>query len=205
MFFKDFIRALRTRARSLTFCVMFAALAHSSTAQSVKIDFYRSFDFSKIHRYQWRTHPIFEKHPELRDHYSTAIQLVMSATNKQLMKKGYQPVSHEPDVFLTFFVTAKDVTNTYTDMIDPYGAWYGWYGWYAPPIWTVTRTEQYLEGTLLMDFVDPKASQLIWRASATDAIKDFRTRDKNIDSAVKKIFSKFPPKQKPDARKTNAD
>ena len=25
----------------------------------------------------------------------------------------------------------------------------------APPVWTVTRTEQYLEGTLLMDMVDP--------------------------------------------------
>jgi hypothetical protein len=183
-------------ARSLTLCVVFAALVQSGKAQSVKIDFDRNFDFSKIHRYQWRMHPIFEKHPELRDRYSTSIQLVMSATNEQLMKKGYQSVSYTPDVFLTFFVTSKDVQKTYTDMIDPYGAWYGWYGWYAPPVWTVTRTEQYLEGTLLMDLVDPKASGLIWRASATDTIEDFRTRDKNVYSAVKKIFRKFPPKQK---------
>jgi Domain of unknown function (DUF4136) len=138
----------------------------------------------------------FEKHPELRDHYSTAIQLVMNATNERLMKKGYQPVSSTPDVFLTFFVSAKDVTNTYTDMIGPSGIWYGWYGWYVPPAWTVTRTEQYLEGTLLMDMIDPKGTQLIWRASATDSIKDFRNRDKNVDAAVKKIVSKFPPKQK---------
>jgi hypothetical protein len=167
------------------------------SAQSVKIDFDHDFDFSKVHRYEWRTHPIFEKHPELRETYSTAIHLVMSATNKGLMNKGYQPADSTPDVFLTFFVTAKDVTKTYTDMIGS-SAPYGWYGWYAPPVWTITRTEQYVEGTLLMDMVDPKDMKLVWRASATDAIKDFRNRDKNVDSAIKKIVKKFPPKQKKD-------
>lgn len=171
-------------------------LAGASKAQNVKIDFDRNFDFWKLHRYQWRTHPIFEKYPELRNRYSTSIQLVMNATNEQLMKKGYRPVSSAPDVFLTFFVSSKEVKNTYTDIVGPLGPAYGWYGWYAPPVWTVTRTEQYLEGTLVMDMVDPNASTLIWRASATDAILDFRTRDKNIYAAVKKIFSKFPPKQK---------
>ena len=179
---------------------MYVIFACSGKAQKVKVDFDPNFDFPKIHHYQWRTHPIFDKHPELRDRYSTAIQLVMNATNQQLMKKGYQPVGSAPDVFLTFFVTAKDVTNTYTDMIGPSGAWYGWYGWYMPPVWTVTRTEQYLEGTLLMDMVDPKDTQLIWRASATDSIKDFRNRDKNVDAAVKKIFKKFPPKQNKNER-----
>jgi hypothetical protein len=94
------------------------------------------------------------------------------------------------------------VKNTYTDMINPYGTWYGWY---APPVWTVTRTEQYLEGTLLMDLVDPNTMQLIWRASATDTIRDFRTRDKNVDAAVKKIFGKFPPKQKKAGRLLPSD
>jgi hypothetical protein len=47
-----------------------------------------------------------------------------------------------------------------------------------------------------MDMVDPKDKQLIWRASASNSIKDFRNRDKNVDAAVKKIFNKFPPKEK---------
>jgi len=195
LFFECFTAALRRGDRWISLCALCALLALCGKAQSVKIDFNRNFDFSKVHRYEWRTHPIFEKHPELRDQYSTAIQLVMNATNKQLMKKGYQSVTSTPDVFLTFFVTGKDVTRTYTDMIGP-GVGYGWYGWYTPPVWTVTRSEQYLEGTLLMDMVDPKDTQLIWRASATDSVKDFRNRDKNVDAAVKKIFSKFPPKQK---------
>jgi len=173
----------------------FALLAGPAWSQKVKIDFDNNFDFSKVHRYQWRTHPIFEKHPELRDRYSTAIQLVMNATNEQLMKKGYRPVSSAPDVFLTFFVTAQGKERTYSDVINPLGPGYGWYGWYAPPIW-VTHTETYLQGTLLMDMVNPSNSTLVWRATSTDQISDFRNRDKNVDAAVKKIFGKFPPKQK---------
>jgi len=195
LFFDHLIAALRRIDRLFSICVLCMMLAHSGNAQKVKIDFDRDYDFSKVHRYQWRTHPIFEKHPELADQYSTAIQLVMNATNQQLMKKGYQPAGSAPDVFLTFFVTGRGVTKTYTDMIGPAGV-YGWYGWYAPPVWTVTRTEQYVEGTLLMDLIDPKDARLIWRASATDSIQDFQNRDKNVDSAVKKIFSKFPPKAK---------
>jgi hypothetical protein len=189
LFFKCFI------GRLFSICVLCALIAHLAHAQKVKVDFDKNFDFSKVHRYEWRTHPIFEKHPELRDQYSVAIQLVMNATNQELRKKGYQSTDEMPDVFLTFFVTAKDATRIYADMIGPAGP-YGWYGWYAPPVWTVTRTEQYLEGTLLMDMVDANGKQLIWRASATDAINDFHHRDENVDSAVKKIFKKFPPKQK---------
>lgn len=171
-------------------------LAQYSDAQSVKVNFDHDFDFSKVHHYEWRTHPIFEKNPELQDRYSTAIQLVMSDTNKRLMNKGYQPVNHKPDVYLTFFVTARDVIRTYTDTIGPTPIAYGWYPWYGAPAWTVTKTEQYMDGTLLMDMIDAQDTKLIWRASATDAIKDFRNRDKNVDAAVKKIVSKFPPKQK---------
>ena len=127
--------------RLVSLCAICAILAQAGKAQKVNMDFDREFDFAKVHSYEWRTHPIFEKHPELRDRYSTAIQLVMNATNQQLMKRGYRSVTGSPDVFLTFFVTAKDVTNTYTDMIGATGLPYGWYGWYQPPAWTVTRTE----------------------------------------------------------------
>jgi hypothetical protein len=177
---------------SVAGCLLFAAALN---AQKVKVDFSRGFDFSKVHNYEWRTHPIFEKNPELSDRYSTAIHLVMNETNKQLMKKGYRPVSSTPDVLLTFFVTAQDVKQTFSELMDPFGTGYGWYGWYAPPVW-VTRTEEYLHGTLLMDMVDPNDFGLLWRASATDNISDFRNRDKNVDSAVKKMLKKFPPNPK---------
>ena len=46
-------------------------------AQKINVDFSRDFDFSKVHNYEWRTHPIFEKNPALSERYSTAIERIL--------------------------------------------------------------------------------------------------------------------------------
>jgi|SRR5436305_8968252 hypothetical protein len=88
LFFEHVTAIVRMGERSFSLCAMCAILASCGKAQSVKIDFDRNFEFAKVQRYEWRPHRIFDKHPELRERYSTAIQLGMNATNQQLMKKG---------------------------------------------------------------------------------------------------------------------
>jgi hypothetical protein len=180
--------------RVLTACVLgFILSPLAIRAQKVKVEFDPSVDFARIHRYEWRTHPLFDKYPELKEQYSVAIQLVMGAANQQLTKKGALRVDSSPDVYLTFFVGSKEIQKMRTEVVDTWG---GWYGWYAPPIWTVTTTEQYIDGILVMDMVDPRTSQLAWRAYCWDSIRDMQNRHKNIESAVRKAFNHFPPKQK---------
>jgi hypothetical protein len=188
------IQIASTGVRALVGWILGCILLPSPVcAQKVKIEVNPSADLSRVHRYEWRTHPLFIKYPELKEQYSVAIQLVMGAANQQLMKKGVQPVESSPDVYLTFFVGAKEIQKTRTDIVDTWG---GWYGWYAPPVWTVTSTEQYIDGMLVMDMVDPRTSELTWRAYCWDSIRDMRNRHKNIESAVRKAFNHFPPKQK---------
>jgi hypothetical protein len=55
-------------------------------------------------------------------------------------------------------------------------------------------------GTLIIDLVDAKAKQLVWRGTARDTIDQDATpeeRDKNIKNALNKLFENFPPQQKP--------
>jgi len=68
----------------------------------VEIQYDNQADFSRPRRYQWRTHPVLEKNPELQEIYSTGIQLVLEAGNSELMKRGLQPDDSSPDVFDTF-------------------------------------------------------------------------------------------------------
>ncbi len=186
--------ARSTTLRVLAGCIFGCALLPTVIrAQSVRVDFDPSVDLAAVHTYEWRTHPLFEKRPELKQLYSVAIGLVMGDANEQLMKKHINPVDAAPDVYLTFFVGSKEVQETRTDVIDTWG---GWYGWYMAPVWTVTTTEKFVEGTLVMDMVDAHTSQLIWRAYCSDTIRDMKDRHKNIDSAVRKAFDHFPPKQK---------
>ncbi len=165
----------------------------SALAQKVKIDFDHNADFSRIHTYQWRTHPVFEKRPDLKERYATGIQLVLQAGNEQLMKKGFRPVDVSPDVFVTFFLVSQDEQKLKT--VSEPGPWWGTpYGWYMQPMWSKTVIDSYTTGMLVLDIVDAASSAPLWRAYCSDTIHDMTERHKNVNSAVKKAFKHFPPK-----------
>jgi hypothetical protein len=174
---------------------MFIGAVPSGWAQKVKVDYDHDANFTRIKRYAWRTHPIFEKRPDLQEQYATGIQLVLQAGNEQLRKRGLHPSDASPDVFVTFFISATEKQKERT-VIDGSPWWTSGYGWYGSPVWTVTETEYYTDGMLVIDMVDASTSKLLWRAYCSDTIKDFRERHNNINSAVKKAFENFPPKTK---------
>jgi len=163
-------------------------------AQKVRVQFEPGTDFSHIRTYQWRTHPVYEKNPDLQETYAVAGQLIMSQGNRQLMKQGLQPVDASPDVFITFLVQAEAGQSTRLVDLSPW--WGGGYGWYAPASWIVTETDSYLNGAIMIDIIDARTSKPLWSAFCGDKIRDMSTRDKNINAAVSKALKQFPPKQK---------
>ena len=161
-----------------------------SLAQKVKTDYDKSVDFSQFHRYSWRQHPEFERHPELQEQFSVAIDLIKSEVNRGLTTKGFLRVEDSPDFYITFFITVRGMEDV--RMIST-GGWYGW-GPYWYPGWTEVITSQYAEGTLVLDFVNAATKQLAWRAYCKDEIRDMKTRHENIEKTVRKALKKFPPK-----------
>ena len=180
----------------ILFCIFASdAVVSPAAGQKIKVEFDPQTDFSRLRLYQWRTHPVFEKHPDLKESYGTAIQLVLQEGNAQLVKRGLQPDDSAPDVFVTFLLQATAGSRTVTTSSpDPW--WGAGYGWYAPATWTTTTIENYLQGMLVLDIVDAHTSKLLWRAYCGEKIEDFRKRDKDIKSVVKKALERFPPKGK---------
>jgi hypothetical protein len=170
--------------------LLFSVVACPAIAQKLEVQYDHEADFTRIRSYQWRAHRVFEQNPELKDVYSTGIQLVLEAGNAELMKRGLQPVESEPDIFVTFFILTKDVQRIKTTDIT---AWSGYY-WYAAPTWTITELEQFVRGMLVIDIVDGRTLKLLWRATCGDEVKDMRKRDKKINAVVKKAFERFPTK-----------
>ena len=76
-------------------------------AAGVEIEFDPRADFTRLQRFQWRTHTVFEKNPQLQETYATGIQLVMEAMNAQLMARGLSIVDSSPDVFVSFYLQAE--------------------------------------------------------------------------------------------------
>ncbi|MFQ5797823.1 MAG: DUF4136 domain-containing protein [Bacteroidota bacterium] len=88
----------------------------------------------------------------------------------------------------------------------PYRYWsshYGRYGfgfrggYYAPYgygyLYAEPYVQQFKEGTLILDFIDPQSNQLVWRGWYVDAVDDGEIGETKINKALKHILEKFPP------------
>ena len=109
------------------------------------------------------------------------------ALKKHLEAKGITRVTDNPDLLIAYFVGVRDEV-----FMSNYGMTYADYTGNV-----IIQSVQ--DGTLRIDFVDPKTERLVWRGSAYGAVNRDPTEDmirKNIDRAVKKTLDQYPPKKK---------
>ncbi len=76
---------------------------------------------------------------------------------------------------------------------------YPWGPFYGPSVAAVPETyvREYEEGSLILDVVDAKAKQLVWRGTAEAELSDNPSASdtrQRIDEAVGQVLSRFPPK-----------
>jgi hypothetical protein len=102
-------------------------------------------------------------------------------------ERGYVIDSTNPDFAVAAYATARqrlDVTQY--DYGYPYWRW----RWWGPPVPEVT---QYTEGTVVVDVVNPKTKELLWRGQGVAAVSDDpQTYAKELARTVEKIVERFP-------------
>jgi hypothetical protein len=119
----------------------------------------------------------------------------------ELEKRGIREDVENPDLFMayhTFTEKKQSSLNNYYPMM--YGGW-GWrfYPWGLSPYpfgyWNgYNNNNEYTEGTLIIDAVDAKSNQIVWRGSISDAIDNPDNIHEKAIKAVELIFKKFPVK-----------
>jgi len=84
----------------------------------------------------------------------------------------------------------------YTDWGYGYhGGWpyrYGYYGMWAGAPRTYVDVDHYIEGTLVLDFVDTHTRKLVFRGTGTAVVSDSEGNAENIREAIKKIVAALP-------------
>jgi hypothetical protein len=115
----------------------------------------------------------------------------------QLQRRGIREDLINPDMLIayhTYTEKKQSAVNNYYPMM--YGGWaWRFYPWGFAPYpfgyWNgYYRT--YTEGTLIIDAIDAKTKQLIWRGSISDAVDDPGNLHNKVVKAVEIIFKKFP-------------
>ena len=167
-------------SRFLPLALLSAGLLY---AQKVETDFNESIDFSAFKTYSWRKAQASKKAAE----NSIADNRIHTAIASQMTKKGFTEVESGGDLIVTYRVTSKDKRET--ERIPNINRRGGYGG--------STRTSRvYTQGTLLIDMLDGKTKELIWRATCKDSVNDVAKFEKRLGEDVEKAFKKFPPKKK---------
>lgn len=115
-----------------------------------------------------------------------------------LEQKGLQPASwDEADLQVSFTMGGQRRQET--------EYWGGW-GWYGPGEIT---TENYVQGSLVIDMADRVRKRLVWHGYGTRDVFTQPKSDKDLLNAVDEILEKFPPSTErhggPEPPKTKAD
>ncbi len=108
-------------------------------------------------------------------------KLLKESVNEQLTARGFSQKADSPDLLISYLVGAQ-LTNT-DDSSDKFGEQNN------------PAAQQYSEGAILLDFVDAKTRELLWRVAAFGLEDSSPTPEKNkeiIEKTVERMFKKFP-------------
>jgi hypothetical protein len=169
---------------------------------NVNFSRYRTFDFADT---EVKTDG--DQNPLLRS--SITQDRIKQAIASELSKRGLRQVDNNPDFLVTTHTFVEKAERTVYDTQPTAGYAYPYsvgyrgrflpinYGyWYSPAYYSAPRTEQYREGTLVIDFIDARTNNLVWRGSVADPVDDAGRLGSEFSKNAKEILDKFPVAEK---------
>lgn len=155
---------------------------------STDADWDSGYDFAGVSTYAW-----LEKAPEGRLDGLVESRFYRIA-DEILASRGFRKTAAgEADVLATYHTGLQS-----RQQYDSYGYGAGsWWSGYWNGRLTATAVRSYTEATLLIDVVDRKRNQLVWRGSASKTLEDLgdpEKREEQLREAVERMLADFPPR-----------
>jgi hypothetical protein len=121
---------------------------------------------------------------------------LITAVENELSLKGFTK-SEKPDVLIDVKVSGEKKQTATATSTGGYG--YGYrYGWGGGGT-TYVNYDSYVEGTVFVNMIDASKQEVVWQGRGVGTIDPTASadkREKNINYAVKQIFTQYPPKVK---------
>jgi len=181
---------MRHAALPATLC---ALLASCSTVK-ISTEYNPKADFASYRTYAWAAvEPGPEEAPSIRN--PAVYSMVRTAVDRELSARGLTPdESGQPDLLVVVHGMARDRIE-----VSSYGYAYAplYYGPHGAMMVGTSATEvrQYRDGTLLLDLIDAKTHQLVWRGTASDTVSSPSEVQGVVNNAVKTLLAEYPPKK----------
>lgn len=153
-------------------------LVGSAAAQSVQSDFDRTFQFSNLKTFSFAVQRRGATDPLAADSLNDG--RIRTGLESQLIANGYHMETEKADFVIAYYVKTKNRLS-----VQDYG--------YGPPRWfggRDIRVNQDTEGTLMVDFIDARTNQVVWRGRAVGTL-DLKGVDKKISKSTEKLVKQF--------------
>lgn len=186
---------------NLTFLLaLFLTGCVATTPVEVSTDFDRNVNFNQYRTFKW-----FQDKPaagvDTAYKYNTFLdQRIRRAVEAQLSQKGFTKVEGSADILVAYDVKVITRQSARPDYAFAPGFGYGysyWYGYrynygynrFSRPM----LIEQYKDGTIIIDLVDAKDNQLIWRGWGQMEVNEANISEEEVNKIVTNILAKYPP------------
>lgn len=167
-------------------------------------DWDRTVDFSALKTYAWAPGEQ-QKTGDPRMDNALVDARIRSSVDRVFAGKGYEKTAAgSPDFWVAYHLTLEGKTdvmtipgNYYSPVMVAANGTIINNNWGVGFLENQTIVDEYEEGTLFVDILDPRRQKLIWRGSVSRILEDARDpgeRDRRVFSGVSKLFAKFPPK-----------
>jgi hypothetical protein len=167
------------RASLMTLLVLWGSSAYS---QSVSSTYDKDYNLSRLKTYDYKVEDRDRTDPLATD--TLTEQKIREALEEALNANAYHQASGAPDFLVSYHITTKDVTSgrrvPFRGLPGPRGN---------------LQIETYIQGTLIVDFIDPETKRLIWRGVASGIVGreavDFKVAEEKIKAACKSLLEQF--------------
>ncbi len=162
-----------------------AAISAGCSTIRVETDYDRGADFSSLRTYAWVKHvkasdSRMMNDPLIRSHITGSVE-------SELAEMGYRKAAgRDPDFLVAYHIGSRRKID-----VDHYYYGYGRWGRFRGHDVSVHR---YREGTIVLDIVDARTKQLIWRGWARSVLHGREDAAEDIRASVRKILERFPPR-----------
>ena len=190
---KKYLNLALLLALFLTGCV-------ATTPVEVSTDYDRSVNFGQYRTFKW-----FQDKPtagvDSAYKYNTFLdQRIRNAVDAQLTRRGITKTEGSSDLLIAYDVKVITKQSARPDYAYAPGFGYGysyWYGYrydygysrFSRPM----LIEEYKDGTIIIDLVDAKDKQLIWRGWGQMEVDEANISEAEVNKIVTNILDKFPP------------
>ncbi len=155
----------------------------------VTTDYDRKADYAALKTYNW-AEPDKNQRTDPRIDWQFVDAPVRRAANQELVAKGYTLAgTGQPDFTLVYYVVLENRVEPVESVLPARYPMYGYQYTVSGNIsWVLAspgQTRQYTQGSLMLDIVDARTNQALWRGTATARLIGKRTPEEREHGSMK--------------------